>query len=136
MANLPSPPGSRHERAQLARAVLANRRWVRILTALYLPMVIFLQALVGWRAHADWSLWLPLALVPLLTIIYARQMLAAGWDLRGLDEQVRTMGAWRVVGTVPTSGDPVTLTGHMVYTARADVGCLNQFVHVDLDASD
>jgi hypothetical protein len=135
MGELPPAPGSRLDRRHAAQAVLTAHRRQLLFTSVYLGAIVLLQVLVGWRTHADWTLWLPLVMVPLLAYIHARQNQIHGWDLHVLDEQIRTMGAWQVSGQAP-NGDPVTLTGHMVYTLRADVGRLRQFVHVDLDASD
>jgi hypothetical protein len=135
LERLPSPPGSRHERAQLARAILTTRRRMRLFAAVYLISIVVLLGVVGWRAHADWTLWVALAIVALLALAFAQMMFTQGWAMRDLDEQLRTMGGWRVTGRAP-NGDPVSFAGHMVYSNRADLGRLRQYVRVDLDACD
>jgi hypothetical protein len=89
---------------------------------------------VAWHTP-PWT-WVSLAISMLLVPWFGRQMCLIGWHQRDLDEQVRTMGDWRVSGFTPGTRERVTLTGHMVYDTHEAVGALNRMVHVDLDAFD
>ena len=133
MADLPSPPGSRMDRQALARRVLAQRRQQIVISAIYLIVIAVLLGVVAW--HSEWRWWTPLGIAWALAFAYGQQAFSMGWDLRELDERVRTMGEWRVAGA-GRNGAPVTLAGHMVYRDRNDTGRLTSFVHVDLSARD
>lgn len=66
-------------------------------------------------------------------IITTRLAYQVGFDMHLNDELARTTGDWRIQGTVPHSGDPVTLSGRLVLTDPADVGRVATFMHIGLD---
>ena len=129
-----------HDRLATTDAVVhAVRRRLRI--SLVMLMVEASCGLFTLLFLSSW--WLTLAIIgvvlvtiPIFVLVDVGIAQRLGEAEQRRDELARTLGTWAVRGVVPHSGDPVTLSGRMVYDDPADVGRLQSFVHVGLDTDD
>jgi hypothetical protein len=117
--------------ADRSRALTRRAWWMFVICTLSIWAPLLTVAL-----YSQWTTWIALAIAMALVPFFARQMGQLGWEQRDLDEQIRTMGTWRVTGVDPQTRGPVILSGFMVHGSHDQVGSLHRPIYVDLDATD
>ena len=127
-------PGRDPDRERRALRRLTRRATIGfVVTAAWVPLAAF--GLTAGDPPAAWVPWAVAAVIAMASAtLYAWTLSALGYRARALDETERVVGEWTMRSVMPASGDPVTVTGHLVLTSRADIGRLGGTrIHVALD---